>query len=77
MELLWQFIPNSEEDQNLEQEVLNNEPIVAAGNSLESNVIVGQKIKSVLLEGECEKVLTFLLTPLCVGQINIHGLAYK
>ncbi|XP_028156042.1 trafficking protein particle complex subunit 8 [Ostrinia furnacalis] len=77
VELLWQFISNPEYDQNIDHEVLNNEPVVAAGSTLESNVIVGQKIKSVLFEGDCEKVLTFTITPLCVGQINIHGLAYK
>lgn len=77
VELLWQFSPNPEDDQKYEQEVLNNEPVVAAGKSLESNVIVGQKIKSVLLEGECTKVLTFLLTPLRIGQLNIQDLAYK
>lgn len=77
VELLWQFIPSPEDDQTLEKEVLNNEPYVAAGIYLESNIIVGQKIKSVILEGECTKVLTFLLTPLRIGQLNIQSLAYK
>ncbi|KAM3967553.1 trafficking protein particle complex subunit 8 homolog l(3)76BDm [Aphomia sociella] len=76
-ELLWQFVPNADDTERYKDEILNNEPSVAAGNSLESTIIYGQKIKSILLEGECTKVLTFSVTPLKVGQLCIHGLAYK
>ncbi|XP_026758904.2 trafficking protein particle complex subunit 8 [Galleria mellonella] len=76
-ELLWKFVPITNDTEGHEEEVLNNEPFVAAGQALESNIIYGQKIKSVLLEGECTKVLTFSVTPLKVGQLCIHGLAYK
>jgi hypothetical protein len=77
VELLWQYTPNSEDSEKLGLDIINNEPMVAAGNNIENNVIVGQKIKSILLEGDCNKVLTFSITPLRVGQLNIHGLAYK
>ncbi|XP_053609244.1 trafficking protein particle complex subunit 8 isoform X2 [Plodia interpunctella] len=76
VELLWEFEPSAQESQNPEG-ILNNEPAVAAGNAVESNVIYGPKIKSVVLEGECTKVLTFSVTPLKVGQICVHALAYK
>ncbi|CAG9796623.1 unnamed protein product [Diatraea saccharalis] len=77
VELLWQFIPNTEDDENSGLDIINNEPLVAAGNNLENNVIVGQKIKSVLLDGDSDKRLTFQITPLRIGQLNINGLAYK
>ncbi|XP_060805731.1 trafficking protein particle complex subunit 8 isoform X2 [Amyelois transitella] len=76
LELLWEFEPNSQDPQKPE-DILSNEPVVAAGNVIESNVIYGPKIKSVIMEGDCTKVLTFSVTPLKVGQICVHGLAYK
>lgn len=76
VELLWQFVLVTDDD-TVEEEVLSNEPAVSAGQALENNIIVSQKIKSVLLEGDCKKALIFTLTPLRVGRLNIHGLAYK
>ncbi|CAH0695186.1 unnamed protein product [Spodoptera exigua] len=77
VELLWQFVMTNTDGAADPEEVLSNEQAIAAGLALESNVIVSQKIKSVLLEGDCKKVLIFTLTPLRIGRINIHGLAYK
>ncbi|KAL4712641.1 hypothetical protein ACJJTC_007938 [Scirpophaga incertulas] len=74
VELLWQFTPNSE---NENVQVISNEQMVANGNNMDSNIIVGQKLKSVILEGDCSKALIFQVTPLQVGKLNIHGLAYK
>lgn len=76
MELLWRFVIAADEGTG-DETVLNNEQTLAAGQALESNVIFSQKIKSVLLEGDSKKVLIFTLTPLRVGRLNIHGLAYK
>ncbi|KAJ8735551.1 hypothetical protein PYW07_007171 [Mythimna separata] len=77
VELLWRFVLASDDDTVGDEEALSNEQAVAAGQVLESNIIVSQKIKSVILEGDCRKVLVFTLTPLRVGRLNIHGLAYK
>ncbi|XP_013175761.1 PREDICTED: trafficking protein particle complex subunit 8 [Papilio xuthus] len=76
LELLWQFIPNTE-NTNVPKDILDNEPFVASGRTLDSNVISRQKIQVSLLEGECNKRLTFSLTPLQVGRLHIKGLAYK
>ncbi|KAI5640553.1 trafficking protein particle complex subunit 8 [Phthorimaea operculella] len=76
VELLWQFAP-SQEDPSVKEPVVNNEPAVATGSALESNVICGQKIKTVLLDGDSKKILTFSLTPLRVGQLFVQGCAYK
>lgn len=75
LELLWRFLPSECSDEPAEW--LNNESSVALGTVMENNVIFGQKIKSVLLEGECVETLTFALTPLQVGTLVIHGVAYK
>ncbi|XP_049881251.1 trafficking protein particle complex subunit 8 [Pectinophora gossypiella] len=77
VELLWQFVSTSDDPEAPKEGLLINEPSVATGNVLENNIICGQKIKSVLLEGDCKKVLTFTVTPLQVGNLNIQGLAYK
>ncbi|XP_050555044.1 trafficking protein particle complex subunit 8 [Spodoptera frugiperda] len=77
VELLWRFVVTSDDTTIDPEEVLSNEQAVSAGQALESNVIVSQKIKSVLLEGDCKKVLIFTVTPLRVGRISIHGVAYK
>lgn len=76
VELLWKFVPSAD-DPEAPKDILNNEPMVATGNILDTNVIYGQKIKSVLLEGDCKKVITFSLTPLRVGQLCVNALAYK
>ncbi|RVE41110.1 hypothetical protein evm_014240 [Chilo suppressalis] len=76
VELLWQFTPNTEDVEQLGMEI-NNEPLVTSGNNVDNNIIVGKKIKSILLNGDSDKILTFLITPLRIGQLNIHGLAYK
>ncbi|CAG4978822.1 unnamed protein product [Parnassius apollo] len=76
LELLWQFIPDTEETEG-PKDILNNEPFLASGRTLESNVIFRQKIASCLLEGDCNKRLTFSLTPLQVGRLLIKGLAFK
>ncbi|CAH2050377.1 unnamed protein product, partial [Iphiclides podalirius] len=76
LELLWQFVPDVE-DADGPKDILNNEPYIASGRSLESNVISRQKIQSFVLEGECNKRLTFSLTPLQVGRLLVKGLAYK
>ncbi|XP_059050449.1 trafficking protein particle complex subunit 8 isoform X2 [Achroia grisella] len=76
-ELLWKFVPNTDDAEKYEEELLSNEPFVAAGQNFDSTIICGQKIKAVLLEGDCTKALTFTVTPLKVGQLVIHGLAYK
>lgn len=75
VELLWRFVSAPGEDGP--EEVLNNEPAVASGSVIETNAICGQKIKSTLIEGDSKKVLTFTVTPLRVGRLSIHGLAYK
>lgn len=72
VELLWKFVPKDSPEV-----VLDNEPAVASGNAMEATVIFGQKIKSTLLEADAKKVLTFTLTPMKVGTLSIHGLAYK
>ncbi|XP_026731514.1 trafficking protein particle complex subunit 8 [Trichoplusia ni] len=77
VELLWRFVHTSDNASTTGEEVLSNEQSVAAGLVLESNIIYSQKIKSVLLEGACKKILIFTLTPLRVGRLNIHGVAYK
>lgn len=77
MELLWRFVLAADDDTLGDKEVLSNEHAVSTGQALESNIIFSQKIKSVLLEGDCKKALIFTLTPLKVGRLNIHGLAYK
>ena len=77
MELLWRFVLATDDEAPGEEEVLSNEQAVSTGQALESNIIFSQKIKSVLLEGDSKKVLIFTLTPLRVGRLNIHGLAYK
>ncbi|XP_069359904.1 trafficking protein particle complex subunit 8 [Maniola hyperantus] len=77
IELLWQFTPNVEETETTIDEVLNNEPVFATGQVIESNVIHGQKIKSFLLEGDCKRTLNFTVIPLKIGQLIIQGLAYK
>lgn len=76
LELLWKFLPNSEESDK-PQEWLNNEASVAAGSTAENNLIFGQKLKSVIIEAEGTEVLTFALTPLQIGQLIICGVAYK
>ncbi|XP_075972327.1 trafficking protein particle complex subunit 8 homolog l(3)76BDm [Anticarsia gemmatalis] len=76
VELLWRFVVEADES-GAGETVLSNEQAVSAGQVLESNIIFSQKIKSVLLEGDCKKVLIFTLTPLQVGRLQIHGLAYK
>lgn len=76
VELLWRFVVASE-DSAMGENILSNEQAVSAGQALESNIIFSQKIKSILLEGDSKKVLIFTLTPLQVGRLNIHGLAYK
>ncbi|XP_063357938.1 trafficking protein particle complex subunit 8-like [Cydia amplana] len=73
VELLWQFVSESDDS----KQVVNNEPMVASGSSLESSAIRGQKIKSVVLEGESSKMLTFSLTPLRMGRLCVQGVAYK
>lgn len=77
LELLWQFAPSVEDSGAHTDEVLNNEPSVATGQNLESNVIHGQKIKSFLLDGDCKKTLNFIITPLKIGQLTIQGLAFR
>uniref|UniRef100_A0A2A4K057 Uncharacterized protein n=1 Tax=Heliothis virescens TaxID=7102 RepID=A0A2A4K057_HELVI len=78
VELLWRFVTTTEGDAaSGDEEVLSNEQALSAGQVLESNTISSQKIKSVILEGDTKKVLIFTLTPLKVGRLNIHGLAYK
>ncbi|CAG4964933.1 unnamed protein product [Colias eurytheme] len=77
MELLWRFTPNAEVLESVQDEFLNNESSIAAGHILESHVIHGQKIPNLLLEGECQKMVTFTITPLKIGQLDIQGLAYK
>lgn len=72
---MWRFVSTPTED--TAEEVWNNEPTVASGSNIESNVICGHKIKSTLIEGDSKKVLMFTLTPLRVGQLSVHGLAYK
>lgn len=76
LELLWRFQPHTEGAEKTE-EWLGNEESVATGASTDHSVIYGQKINSVLLEGECEEMLTFSLTPLQVGLLNIQSVAYK
>ncbi|CAB3239968.1 unnamed protein product [Arctia plantaginis] len=76
VELLWRFVTGVD-DGTGDETVLNNEQALAAGQPLESNVIFSPKIQSVQLEGDSKKVLIFTLTPLQVGRLNIHGLAYK
>ncbi|CAH2102558.1 unnamed protein product [Euphydryas editha] len=76
VELLWRFTPNEDTGTPLD-EVLDNEPSLAAGQTLESSVICVQKIKSFMLEGECNKPLNFTITPLKIGQLTIHGVAFK
>lgn len=76
VELLWRFAP-SDDTQIPSNEVLDNEPSLAAGQTLESSVIRVEKIMSVLLEGECNKPLNFTITPLRIGQLTIHGVAFK
>ncbi|KAJ0182539.1 hypothetical protein K1T71_001908 [Dendrolimus kikuchii] len=75
LELLWRFMPNLDDPTNINEESISNE--VTSGNSLENTSIVGQKIKSLLLEGDAKKTLTFTLTPLRVGKLNVDGMAYK
>ncbi|XP_047034378.1 trafficking protein particle complex subunit 8 [Helicoverpa zea] len=77
VELLWRFVTTADGDAAGDEEVLSNEQAVSAGQALESNTIFSQKIKSVILEGDTKKVLIFTLTPLKVGRLNVHGLAYK
>ncbi|KAI8438482.1 hypothetical protein MSG28_010978, partial [Choristoneura fumiferana] len=76
VELLWQFVANSDDLESTKQ-ILNNELMVASGSSLESSAICGQKIKSVILEGESSKSLIFSITPLQIGQLCVQGVAYK
>lgn len=66
-----------EETDTSSDEVLNNEPLLAAGQGLESNVIHSQKIKSFLLDGDSKKTLNFTVIPLKIGQLIIQGLAFK
>ncbi|XP_063616644.1 trafficking protein particle complex subunit 8 [Cydia splendana] len=73
VELLWHFVSESDDS----KQIVNNEPMVASGSSLESSAICGQKIKSVVLEGESSKMLTFSLTPLRMGRLCVQGVAYK
>ncbi|XP_039753731.1 trafficking protein particle complex subunit 8 [Pararge aegeria] len=77
IELLWQFTPNVEETDTSKEEVLNNEPLLATGQVLESNVIHGQKIQSFLLDGDCKKTLNFTVIPLKIGELIIQGLAFR
>ncbi|XP_037298483.1 trafficking protein particle complex subunit 8 isoform X2 [Manduca sexta] len=76
LDLLWRFTPHVENGEDPE-EPISNELSVGSGVAVESKIIVGQTLKSFLLEGDCKKSLTFILTPLRVGQLNIEGLAYK
>lgn len=73
VELLWQFVSESDDSKKF----VNNEPMVASGSSLESSLICGQKINSVVLEGESSKTVTFSLTPLRMGRLCVQGVAYK
>ncbi|XP_047506030.1 trafficking protein particle complex subunit 8 isoform X2 [Pieris napi] len=75
LELLWNFTPSS--SGIVEGETYNNEYSIAAGQVLESNVIHGQRIKSLHLEGECQKMVSFTITPLKVGQLDIQGFVYR
>ncbi|XP_072943715.1 trafficking protein particle complex subunit 8 [Epargyreus clarus] len=77
IEILWQFVPNVEDMDAMKDKVLNNEPLLAAGQTVESDLITSQKIKTFVLEGDCQKTLTFSIISLKTGQLNIHGLAYK
>ncbi|XP_023939464.1 trafficking protein particle complex subunit 8 [Bicyclus anynana] len=77
IELLWQFTPDVEESETTNEEVLNNETMLATGQVIESNVIHGQKIKSFLLDGDCKKTLNFTVIPLKIGQLVIQGLAFR
>lgn len=74
IELLWQFHPISIEEN---RESLQNEPAIAAGVPLKSDVISGQKIKSFTLEGDSQKNIVFSITPLQVGELHLRGLSYK
>ncbi|XP_046960546.1 trafficking protein particle complex subunit 8 [Vanessa cardui] len=76
IELLWRFTPSDGVEMS-QEEVLDNEPSLAAGRTFESNVIRVQRIKSFLLEGDCKKSINFTITPLKIGQLSIHGVAFK
>ncbi|CAK1539980.1 unnamed protein product [Leptosia nina] len=77
LELLWHFTPNTDGRTEVQDEVYENECNVAAGHVLESSVVHGQKIRSLLLEGECQKMVNFIITPLRDGKLDLHGLAYR
>ncbi|XP_068626862.1 trafficking protein particle complex subunit 8 [Battus philenor] len=76
LELLWQFNPEGENIDGA-KEILNNEPFIASGRTLDNNAIYTPKVQTFLLEGECNKRLKFSLTPLKVGLLHIKGLTYK
>lgn len=77
MELLWRFTPLNESGDSDDNNSIYNEIALAQGVEVASNVIVGQKLPSVVLEGDSKKSLIFSLTPMKVGQVYIQGLAYK
>ncbi|VVC87502.1 unnamed protein product [Leptidea sinapis] len=76
LEILWRF-SSSADSAEVQEEAISNESRIASGLSIESNVIHSQKIKSLLLEGQRESMLTFGLTPLKLGHLDILGVAYK
>lgn len=77
VELLWRFTPLNESGDSDDNNSIYNEIALAQGVEVASNVIVGQKLPSVVLEGDSKKSLIFSLTPMKVGQVYIQGLAYK
>lgn len=78
VEILWQFTHlRNEDSEEPVDEVLVNEPSIASSRNLENNVIIGQKIKSLLLDGDDKKTLNFTITPLKIGQLIIQGLAFR
>lgn len=77
VELLWQFTTSEGDAETPSDEILINEPSLASGRSLENNIIIGQKIKSILLDGDGRKALNFTITPLKIGQLIVQGLAFK
>ncbi|XP_045191789.2 trafficking protein particle complex subunit 8-like isoform X2 [Mercenaria mercenaria] len=73
--LLWSFLPNicSHEKPQL----ITNEQMVTAKNNLADEIVHGQVVKEIVLQGNDRLPVQMTLTPQQMGELRIYGITYN
>ncbi|XP_060558094.1 trafficking protein particle complex subunit 8-like isoform X2 [Ruditapes philippinarum] len=73
--LLWSFLPNicSHEKPQL----ITNEQMVTAKNNLADEIVHGQVVKEIILQGNDRLPVQMTLTPQQMGELRIYGITYN